>query len=124
MKKILLMLAFILTAGIVCAANQPKMTGKVLRHGETYLDFSSTNKGVYSFSDGSETITRTFTWSAKLMMQQKNYSDGPVYKWQITVKIVMSYGTKELKFYVDAYEDGSLRGNSFLCSDGSNWTLV
>ena len=122
------MMAFIFTAGIACAANQPKLDRKVFRHGETFLDFTNATKGVYSYSeestDGNDVITRSFTWSAKLLAKKTNYSDGPIYEWQITIKVSMSYGTKNLTFYIKAYENGSLKGASALCADGTNWEIL
>ncbi|MBO5314229.1 MAG: hypothetical protein J6A70_02970 [Prevotella sp.] len=125
MKKILLLLIFVLSVGICDAANQPRISGKVFRSGETFLDFSSSTKGVYSYSeDNRNVITRTFTYSTRYLMKSNNYSKGPIYKWQITVRVAMSYGTKDLKFYVETYENGSLKGNKALASDGENWDIL
>lgn len=118
------MFAFFITACIVNAATQPDLYRKVFRHDETYLDFNSSNKGVYSYSEGGKVITRNYAWNLKFLYKRDNHSDGPVYEWQLTVNISMSYGTKKLVFYIKSYENGSIRGDRVLCSDGKEWKIV
>lgn len=116
---------FVLSVGVCNAANQPRISGKVFRSGDTFLDFSSSTKGVYSYSeDNRNVITRTFTYSTRFLMKSNNSSKNPICKWQITVKIAMSYGTKDLKFYVETYENGSFKENKVFDSDGKFWNVL
>ncbi|MCQ2330143.1 MAG: hypothetical protein MJZ93_06285 [Paludibacteraceae bacterium] len=124
MKKFLFVMLLSLSVGAVFAATQPKMNGKVLKSPDgTYLDFNQSSS-TYSYSDGSNTIVRRFTWQAKLLGEMPGYRV-PVYQWQLTVSVETSNGTKNIVFYIKTYEDGSLKDNSILCcSNSTMWDVV
>lgn len=115
MKKILLMLAFILTAGVIIAANPPQLSGKTFLHGETSFSFSSSNKVQYLCGDDrnvDEMIERQGTYSVQEMgfKTKTSTSHGSIYRWKVTINVQMSYGSKTLTGWLDVYEDGVIVG--------------
>ena len=135
MKKLLLLIAVVLTTSFMVAASksnspniissttasQPKLVNQTFRNGETYLDFKSNGKVRYSYGEGDDMIVRDGTWSAKLLTERKNYNPHR-FSWQISIKVPFTYGTKEMRGYIDTYEDGAIIGDMNI--DGNTWTRL
>lgn len=123
MRKILFILAIIIMAGTTSAASQPKLVGETFRKDNVYLNFTSPNKATMTFFDGEEEIIRECTWSATLVKKVSGSSKGPIYRWEISIKIHLSKEDHIFKCFIVAYENGTITGN-LLDEVGTAWERI
>ncbi len=115
MKKIVFLLTFIMSVGVIIAANPPQLSGKTFMNGQTSFSFSSSNRVEYLYGDDRNADDMTYrqgTYSVQEMgfKTKTSTSHGSIYRWKVTINVEMSYGSKTITGWLDVYEDGVIVG--------------